>query len=331
MHPEGAKNLIAGLVSIGMPLYNGARFLSAAIDSLLAQDYNNFEILISDNASNDETEAICRAYAAADSRIHYHRWETNRGATWNFTRAYQFARGEYFMWAAHDDLRRPDYVSRCVEALRENPNALFCRTDVKFIDVEGRDVTDTFKAQTLPPVGATPRERLRAISRSTYWVDFYSLFRTRCLADVLPLQDVWGNDVLLVAAICLRGNVVAIPERLFQYRLFFDKSADHVAQTLNIRVSWLHLSLEMLRKIWRAPLDLGDKVLTGWMFLSEFCLLNRTVNGHIREEGFRGVRHAFIHKHLRRAFGMAALGLVLFATNYFQWIWRSVRDPLKTK
>ena len=318
MNLDVPNKLRAGLVSVGLPVYNGARFLRVALDALLAQDYSDFEIIISDNASTDDTEAICREYALADPHIRYYRVNENKGPAWNFARVYQLARGEYFMWAAHDDIRHPQYLSRCVPALKQNPRAIFCCTGVKFIDIDGLDVTDIFAAVTLRPVGATPLERLRALARSTYWVDFYSLFPTRLLARMRLWEEVWGGDVLFVAALCLRGEVVEVPEQLFSYRLFFDKRAQDVAQTLKVAVSWLHLTLEMLRNIWRAPLGLAEKARVTWMFVTEFCVRNMVVSGHIREEGFSGVRHALRHRHLRRALAMAALALVLLAAASFR-------------
>jgi glycosyltransferase involved in cell wall biosynthesis len=321
MKVERPEKLQAGLVSVGVPVYNSARFLRGALNALLAQDYRNFEIFISDNASEDETERICREYVAADPRIMYFRADTNRGALWNFARVYELARGEYFMWAAYDDIRHPQYLSRCVEALERNPRAIFCSTGVKFIDVNGLDVTESFGAITLRPTGPTPLERLRALARSTYWVDPYSLFRTGRLTETGLIQEGWGGDVLFVAAACLRGEVVDVPERLFSYRLFFDKSAEIAAQSMEIRVSWLHLTLGMLKNIWRAPLGLLAKLQMSHMFVHEFCVRNPAVRGYIQEERFRAVRHMFSEGHVLRASGMAALGVILFAPSYFRNAW----------
>jgi glycosyltransferase involved in cell wall biosynthesis len=309
-----------------MPVYNAARFLRGALDSLLSQDYPNFEIFISDNASDDDTEVICKAYTLADPRITYDRLTKNRGAFWNFMRVYERAGGEYFMWAAHDDIRDPRYLSRAVAALEENPRAFFCTTGVRFIDAEGCDVTDTFSARVLRPVGPTPFERLRALAQSTYWVDFYSLFRTTNLSAVLPIPEVWGYDVLFTGRLCLRGEVVEVPDQLLFYRLFFDKSAQAVAKSLNIIVSWLHLTLEMLKSIWHAPLTLAEKISVAWMFVTEFCVRNRTVNGYLHKEGFSGVRDALAKKHTRRALAMTALAVVLLTPDYFRRAWTSMRD-----
>jgi len=105
------------LVSIGLPVHNAARYLHEAVDSLLGQDYPNVEVIVSDNASVDATQQICMEYAARDDRLLYHRVERNMGAVWNFTRVFELARGEYFMWAAFDDIRDPRYVGACVAAL----------------------------------------------------------------------------------------------------------------------------------------------------------------------------------------------------------------------
>jgi len=111
------------LVSIGMPVYNGAKFIREALDSLLAQTFTDFELIISDNASTDETEAICREYAAKDARIRYIRQPENRGALANFQFVLDEAVGEYFMWAAADDRRHPSALERMIEVFEQNPNA----------------------------------------------------------------------------------------------------------------------------------------------------------------------------------------------------------------
>ena len=97
-------------VSIGMPVYNGEPFISEALDSLLDQTFTDFELIISDNASTDSTEAICRQYAAKDSRIRYVRQAENLGAPANFQFVLDQAVGKYFMWAAADDLQTPNYI-----------------------------------------------------------------------------------------------------------------------------------------------------------------------------------------------------------------------------
>src|SRR3954452_21534224 len=103
------------LVSIGLPVYNGEQFIRTALDSLLGQTYQPLELIICDNASTDQTAAICQEYLAKDQRVRYYRNPTNLGAVKNFNRAFELSSGIYFMWAADHDLREPTFVSRCVE------------------------------------------------------------------------------------------------------------------------------------------------------------------------------------------------------------------------
>ena len=98
-------------VSIGLPVRNGARYLGEAVDSLLRQTYTDFELIISDNASTDQTEAICRAYVARDPRVRYYRSSQDVGLANNYNYLFIRARGEYFKWAAADDVHEPDYLA----------------------------------------------------------------------------------------------------------------------------------------------------------------------------------------------------------------------------
>src|SRR4051812_3389434 len=91
-------------LSIGLPVYNGERYVAQAVESLLGQTYSDFELIVCDNASTDGTEAILRKLAGSDSRVRYHRNDVNIGATPNFNRAFALARSPYFKWSAHDDL-----------------------------------------------------------------------------------------------------------------------------------------------------------------------------------------------------------------------------------
>ncbi len=111
-------------LSIGLPVYNGERFLSAAIDSLLRQTFEDFELIISDNASTDATGAICRGYADQDRRIRYLPTKENIGSAPNFNRVIELASAPYFSWAAHDDVRAPQYLERCVEVLDRDPSVI---------------------------------------------------------------------------------------------------------------------------------------------------------------------------------------------------------------
>src|SRR5262245_45018612 len=99
-------------VSIGLPIFNGEKYVAQAFDSILAQTYADFELIISDNASTDQTEAICQAYANRDRRIRYYRNNRNLGAAANYNRVFDLSTGVYFKWAAHDDIVLPTFVTK---------------------------------------------------------------------------------------------------------------------------------------------------------------------------------------------------------------------------
>ena len=123
-------------VAIGLPVYNGERYLDKAIDSLLNQTFTDFELIISDNQSSDRTEQICLDYAASDKRIRFVRQEKNLGSTGNFNFVFQASNHEYFKWAAYDDICSPTFLEKCVKLLDENPDVVWCHSRSIHIDVE---------------------------------------------------------------------------------------------------------------------------------------------------------------------------------------------------
>jgi glycosyltransferase involved in cell wall biosynthesis len=118
-------------VTIGMPVYNGERLIRKALDSILAQTLDDFVLIISDNASNDGTGEICLEYARRDPRIRYIRQPVNRGASFNFWFVFDQAATEYFMWAASDDVRSPDFRKVNVRFLESNPDYVGSTCPVK--------------------------------------------------------------------------------------------------------------------------------------------------------------------------------------------------------
>ena len=121
-------------VSIGMPVYNMEDTVQEAIDSVLNQTFSDFQLIISDNASDDGTEEICRAAAKQDSRVTYHQNPVNIGGAESGRLTVLLSKGKYFMLAAADDARKPEMVSRCVEALDENQKAVLAYTHTELLD-----------------------------------------------------------------------------------------------------------------------------------------------------------------------------------------------------
>src|ERR1700758_936309 len=125
------------LVSVGLFVYNGERYIEETLDSILSQTFTDFELIISDNASTDRTGEIALSYAKRDDRIRYYRSEKNMGAGWNVRRVYELATGKYFKWAAVDDILEPDFLRQCVEILERDPGCVLVYAATKEIDENG--------------------------------------------------------------------------------------------------------------------------------------------------------------------------------------------------
>lgn len=204
------------LVSVGLPVYNGEGLLPRALDSLLAQDFTDFEIVICDNASHDKTEAIGREYAEHDSRVRYHRNPANIGLAGNFNRAFEMSRGTYFKWAAHDDWHAPESLSLSVEALEKNPEAVLCATGVTIVDETGSEIGSWTPDPELATTDACRRIRtLLATLGETH--PMYGLVRSSALSQTHLVQSYVGSDRTMLAELSLLGPVVAVPQKLHFY------------------------------------------------------------------------------------------------------------------
>ena len=205
-------------VTIGLPVYNGERYLAEALDSLLAQTFRDFELIISDNASTDRTPEICQEYAARDPRIRYERLEANIGGFRNHNRVVKFARGEYFTWAAHDDRREPEHLARCVERLDADPEIVLCFTDQRRIDEEGAALPpQAFLARTSSP-DAFERWRDMVLGNCVYDPN-YGVFRTEVLLQTRLLAQHADSDRTLLAEMALHGRFHRVAEPLFVRRI----------------------------------------------------------------------------------------------------------------
>jgi glycosyltransferase involved in cell wall biosynthesis len=227
----------AHLVGIGLPVYNGQQHLAATLDSILAQTHTNFELIISDNASTDRTEEICRDYASRDRRIRYFRNSQNLGASKNYNRAFElFSGGKYFRWNAHDDLIAPTYLEKCVAALEAAPAAstAFCRR--RYITWEdGRVIGSAWEAVTtvstedgLAP--GRPTNRLESFDNIDFaavlrlvggWfpVFAFALYPTEIVRKTHLVGPFPGADRILVAELAMLGKFVEVPEELYFQRL----------------------------------------------------------------------------------------------------------------
>jgi len=205
------------IVSLGMPVYNGANFIAATLDSLLAQTCRDFELIISDNASTDDTEAIVRAYAARDARIRYHRNETNIGGSANYNLTFEMARGRYFKWAAHDDLCAPAFLKRCVEALERDPDVVLAYTQAQAIDSAGNVVKDYPGKRHFNDSQARVRFYEFVLDPHPV-VAVFGVMRRSVLAQTRLIGKYTGSDRPLLSELSLLGKFYEVPEQLFFYR-----------------------------------------------------------------------------------------------------------------
>jgi len=201
-------------ITIGMPVFNGENFISEAIESILAQSFENFELLISDNASTDRTAEISRAYAARDSRVRYCRNRENRGASYNFNRLVRLARGRYFKWAAHDDTLAPEFLDRCIQVLDREPDVVLCYTRTRAIDARGNAIRDFNLGLDLSH--PLPQVRFhRCLCRAHSLVEVFGLIRTDALRRTLRIGNFPSSDRILEAELALLGRFHEVPETLF--------------------------------------------------------------------------------------------------------------------
>ena len=210
-------------VFIGMPAYNGERFIKEAIDSLRGQSYVDWVMLISDDASTDKTRAICEEYAKKDQRITYYRQEKNIGMFPNFKFVLDSARGDYFMWASHDDLWEKDFLKVCVENIK-NKKVDVATTVVADIDSYGRnlrELTELTKFSGKPSIKQVARYVLQPEILGKCNL-MYSVFRTSVIKKVLeiyPQRKEWGSDYHFSLTIISHFSVYIDKRILFRKRL----------------------------------------------------------------------------------------------------------------
>jgi glycosyltransferase involved in cell wall biosynthesis len=229
-------------VSIGLPVYNGERWLTESLDSLLAQTFDDFELIICDNASTDGTEAICRRYAEHDHRVRYLRNAKNIGGMPNASRTFKLARGDYFRWAADDDVCGPTLLERLIEVLDNEPNVVVAVSPSISIDSRGepvpygivgkaegnvgirvsdRALTTDGQGVRMPTEGtsASPSRRFREVILTRGPAEAsYGLIRSDVLRRTRLQQAYPGSDFVMLCDLALRGPFGLIDEPLFSKR-----------------------------------------------------------------------------------------------------------------
>jgi glycosyltransferase involved in cell wall biosynthesis len=291
MTPQLGKNMVDSasgtghevpIASLGMPVYNGERYIREAIQSALAQSLGDIELVISDNASTDGTERICREFAAADSRVRYFRNTSNVGAHPNFNLAFDRSRGKYFKWLAHDDLLHPGYLKQCVAVLDADPSIVLCQTDLACIDESGRQV-GVLPWRLDAARSTDPVRRFAAVLLQRHnCYDFMGVIRRETLAKT-PLKSFHGGDRTLLAHVSTLGrfahvHLMTIRDHANRYTRSTTRPAERARWTDSrnaSRFSFPHWNLygSFWEIVGKMPTGLGDKlrasgVLLAWWFVN---------------------------------------------------------------
>jgi glycosyltransferase involved in cell wall biosynthesis len=281
-----------------MPVFNGEPYLSDTIESILAQSLRQFELIISDNGSTDDTEQICRQYASKDSRMRYFRQPVNRGAAWNYNHVFELARAPYFKWAAHDDPIEPPFLIECVSELDRDPSAVAIFTAVKRIDEEGRVIS--IKPPAMRTDNASAVDRFEATLVSVPFEAVFGVIRSDVLRQTALIGNYANSDEVLLRELALHGRLVQLPAPLFHSRDHRGNSVQsHPSPTQ--RAAWFDPrnanravfpicweAVEYLRCVGRSPVGTADK-LSCYVHVARWVKWNA---GRIVKDVRRGLRQA---------------------------------------
>lgn len=272
-------------ISIGMPVYNGGKYLNAALDCLVSQTYTDFELIISDNASTDRTESICREYAARDPRIRYFRNSQNRGGTANFNRVLELASSAYFKWACHDDLHAPTYLEQCVAVLDQDSSVVLCHSKTRHIDSNGMKINledhaggpimDSagqmlnLPADDPPRMLDSPRAHMRFLDMLTKpyaCVNTFGLVRTDALRSTGGFRPYFGSERLFLSELALIGRFYHFSECLFSWRSHAEQVTRQKALSRQRQMAPKTRGLVKTkflpgycRMLWKVPLSLNER------------------------------------------------------------------------
>ena len=267
-------------VSIGLPVYNGGRFLEETVESILGQTYADLELVISDNASTDATAEICRRFVAWDQRVRYSRNQENLGAARNYNITFELARGRYFKWQGHDDPIPPTYLERCVAVLDSDPTVVLAYGKQCPIDEHGHPKrTGALVAARLQ--GRTGLASRHALMRYLACVivpighpvgPIFGVIRREALRQTPLLGTYVSHDLPLTAELALHGRFHQLQD-IAQFRRYHAEQGHRTHRTLAQRESWfdparaklttyprVRLLREHFRAIQRATRHLGVRV-----------------------------------------------------------------------
>lgn len=252
-------------VSIGMPVYNGEKYLYKALESIAIQTYPDFEVIISDNASSDLTESIAREFVAKDSRFRYVRQSSNLGAFSNYKYVLEKSNCEYFMWASADDISDPGFVEELLAVLDNDVSIAMAMSDVQNISEAGDNLYISKLENIRASDGFDYRKKFFVNPTTNVSFCWYGLYRTSILKSVQinymnKVKYNSGSEIPLLAQIALRGRIVSISKTLKFYRrhdasLFHEEQSemsyvDEISNKFNISHCLLLISKSFDSRLW---------------------------------------------------------------------------------
>jgi len=263
-------------VSIGLPVRDGERYLRTALDSIRAQTFTDFELIIADNASTDETGTICRGIAERDPRVRYHRHSTNIGVFRNYDYVFELSTAPFFKWASCNDICLDGFLEKCLAVLRHRPEVVLAYPKAILIFApSGEEPYAEEYDDNLNLEQERPSDRFREyLNREKINNVMNGVIRASALRETALNRLLPGSDISMVAELALRGKFVEIPDRLFVRRLTPDttillmeqsaKSHGYLGRPDNLQRLKLH-SYRFL-DAWREPIAFDEK-LRVWLYL----------------------------------------------------------------
>ena len=288
-------------VSLGCAVYNSdEQALRRSLDSVLAQTFDDFELIICDNSPDDATGEICLEYVGRDRRVSYYHNEVNIGAYPNFWRTFQIARGKYLKWVADDDILDPEYLTKCVAVLENDPSIALCYSRVTVIDVDGKAKDDD--GARIEVMHDSPLERFMGVLDHSWNAQgFYGLMRADVVRRTHAVSDECARlaDILLMAEVALYGKIHQIPQKLFTYTLHeldwtdreslnatFYKMCFPTNPNRGITFPNCKFAYELLEAVRYSPLSLEDKAK---LYSTVPLMIQRRISGFWTQEIRRAV------------------------------------------
>lgn len=209
------------IITLGMPVYNCEPYVSQSIESLLAQTYKDFVLIISDNASTDGTSRICAHYARQDPRIRYYRNERNIGLPANYNRVFHLTESKYLKWSTGDDYWAPDMLMDALEILEGDPSVALCYPKAVLVDASGQE--QARYEDRLHLIQADPVERfLKLLADIRLSHQNLGVMRTDMARRTALAGNHVGSDVTFLAELSLYGKFFEVPRYQYFRRLHED-------------------------------------------------------------------------------------------------------------